>query len=256
MFNEKTAPQNDDFAPASLGASACPAPVTPLEFEGKAVRMSVDESGNPWWVANDVCDVLGIANPRDAMSRLSDDEKGVALTDTPGGPQELALANEPGVYRLVMRSRKPEAEAFRRWLFHEVIPSIRRHGFYVRPGQDPVVALMETLRDRRLAELKLAREQEALSRRVDGVARTAGAALAVAQSNHGHYSVLGWARLCEVEMDLPTASRVGKALTGICERRGLTTGRVRDPRFGSVRTYPESVLRDYFGDILDGEANL
>jgi hypothetical protein len=49
---------------------------------------------------------------------------------------------------------------------------------------------------------------------------------------------------------------VGKTLTGICERRGLSTGRVRDPRFGYVRTYPESVLRDYFGDILNGEANL
>ena len=111
-------------------------------------------------------------------------------------------------------------------------------------------------RDQRLAELELARRQDEISCRVDNVARTADAALAVAQSNHGHYSVLGWARLCEIRLDLATASRVEKTLTAICERREISMGRVRDPRFGSVRTYPEHILREFFGNVLNGEVNL
>ena len=229
----------------------------PLEFEGQPTRVLFDEAGNPWWVAQDVCAILGIQNANDALAKsLDDDEKGVDSIYTLGGLQKVAVINEAGLYSLILRSRKPDAKKFKRWVTHEVIPSIRKHGCYVRPGQDPVVALMETLRDRRLAELELTRRQDELSCRVDNVARTADAALAVAQSNHGHYSVLGWARLCEIRLDLATASRVGKTLTAICERREIAMGRVRDPRFGSVRTYPEQILREFFGNVLNGEVNL
>jgi len=238
-------------------AAAFSPPSLPLEFEGQAVRMRIDEEGNPWWVARDVCDILGIQNANDALAKsIDEDEKGVDTVYTPGGSQQMATVNEAGLYSLILRSRKPDAKKFKRWVTHEVIPSIRRHGFYVRPGQDPVVVLMETLRDRRLAELEMTRRQDAMDRRLGDVALTANAALAVAQCNHGHYSVLGWSRLCGMKIDLQTASRVGKVLTAICERRGLPTERVRDPRFGSVRTYPESVLREFFGDFLNGRVEL
>lgn len=86
-------------------------------------------------MASDVCKALGIANNRDAVARLDEDEKGVALTDTLGGVQNLTTVNEPGLYALVLSSRKPEAKAFKRWITHEVIPSIRKHGGYVA-GQE------------------------------------------------------------------------------------------------------------------------
>ncbi len=92
-------------------------------------------NGEPWFVASDVCKALGIANNRDAVARLDEDEKGVALTDTLGGVQNLTTVNEPGLYALVLSSRKPEAKAFKRWITHEVIPSIRKHGGYVA-GQE------------------------------------------------------------------------------------------------------------------------
>ncbi|MGI6634208.1 MAG: phage antirepressor KilAC domain-containing protein [Christensenellales bacterium] len=95
--------------------------------------------GEPWFVAADVCRALDIINNRDAMSRLDEDEKGVALTDTPGGMQEMTVVNEPGLYALVLGSRKPEAKAFKRWITHEVIPSIRKHGFY---GTDVAIERM------------------------------------------------------------------------------------------------------------------
>ena len=87
--------------------------------------------GEPWFVAADVCKALEVRNNRDAISRLDADEKGVALTDTLGGQQELAIVNEPGLYTLVLGSRKPEAKAFKRWITHDVIPTIRKTGGYV-----------------------------------------------------------------------------------------------------------------------------
>ena len=87
--------------------------------------------GEPWFVAKDVCEALGISNNRDALARLDEDEKGVALTDTPGGKQRVQTVNEPGLYTLALSSRKPEAHAFKRWVTHEVLPALRRDGAYV-----------------------------------------------------------------------------------------------------------------------------
>ena len=88
------------------------------------------EDNEPWFVAKDVCDCLDLSNSRKALSRLEDDEKGVTLSDTLGGKQEMATVNEYGLYSLVMSSRKPEAKEFKRWVTHEVLPSIRKYGSY------------------------------------------------------------------------------------------------------------------------------
>lgn len=101
--------------------------------DGRQVR-TIIRNGEPWFVAKDVCEILEIANYRDALSRLDEDEKGVVTTDTPGGRQQVSVVNEPGLYRLIFTSRKEEAERFKRWLAHEVIPSIRKTGAYVAKG--------------------------------------------------------------------------------------------------------------------------
>ena len=105
-----------------------------FNYRGKGVRV-VFKNGEPLFVAADVCRILEIGNSRDAAARLDDDEKGVVLTDTPGGPQEMTAVNEPGLYHLILSSRKPEARAFKRWVTHEVLPSIRRTGSYHRIPQ-------------------------------------------------------------------------------------------------------------------------
>jgi len=91
---------------------------------------------NPVWVAKDVCDVLEIKNNRDALTSLDSDEKDVVKADTPGGTQELAGVTEPGLYRLIFKSRKDGAKAFQRWVFHEVLPQIRKTGGYQKPVVD------------------------------------------------------------------------------------------------------------------------
>ncbi|MFD8919424.1 Bro-N domain-containing protein [Streptomyces sp. NPDC059569] len=97
-------------------------------FEGAEVR-TVLADGEPWWVASDVCSVLDVQSGR-ALARLDEDEKGLRSTQTPGGQQMLSYVNEPGLYSLVLGSRKPQAKAFKRWITHEVIPALRKHGSY------------------------------------------------------------------------------------------------------------------------------
>lgn len=138
-------------------------------FDGAQVRALTDENGEPWFVAKDVCDILGITNSRDAMSSLDDDEKGVANTDTPGGRQNVSIVSEPGLYVLIGKSRKPEAKEFRRWVNHEVLPSIRRHGAYAtdkvidRIIEDPDfgITLLTQLKDERAKRLDAERTIEA-----------------------------------------------------------------------------------------------
>lgn len=103
-----------------------------FDFHGKQLR-TVIKNNEPWFVAKDVCDILEINNPSQALTRLDDDEKGLILNDTPGGKQKMMHVNEYGLYALVLSSRKPEAKRFKRWITHEVIPSIRKHGAYMTP---------------------------------------------------------------------------------------------------------------------------
>lgn len=99
-----------------------------------AVR-AVTLEGEPWFVAADVCRALGLGNSSKAVMPLDDDEKGITNSNTLGGEQKMVIVSEPGLYSLIVRSRKPEAKAFKRWITHEVIPSIRKTGGYIA-GQE------------------------------------------------------------------------------------------------------------------------
>ena len=99
-------------------------------FEGMSVRVKVGADGEPWFVAADVCAVLEIGNPSQAVSRLDDDER--TLISNEGGSPTNAVS-EAGLYSLVLSSRKPEAKAFKRWVTHEVLPQIRKTGAYAAP---------------------------------------------------------------------------------------------------------------------------
>jgi len=101
-------------------------------YNGNEVR-TVQKDGEPWWVLKDVCEVLGISKYRDTAARLEDDEREPIRVDTLGGAQEMLCVNESGLYNVIIRSDKPEAKPFRKWVTSEVLPSIRRHGAYMTP---------------------------------------------------------------------------------------------------------------------------
>lgn len=106
------------------------AKIQTFNFDSDQIRVIHDDKGNPWFVANDVCAILDIANSRDALSRLDDDEKGVVSTYTLGGEQQQSSINESGLYSLVLSSRKPEAKRFKKWVTSDVLPTLRKTGSY------------------------------------------------------------------------------------------------------------------------------
>ena len=115
---------------------------------------TVEINGEPWFVANDICYALDLTNTTMAMSRLDEDER---TKFNLGRQGEANVVNEFGLYNLVLASRKPEAKQFKRWITHDVIPTIRKHGAYMTDGiiertlQDPdyLIQLATTLKEER-----------------------------------------------------------------------------------------------------------
>ena len=101
-----------------------------FENSGLGSVRVVMQGGEPWFVAKDVCECLELTNTAQTISYLDDDEKGITTNDTPGGKQEMSIISEAGLYSLILRSRKPEAKAFKRWVTHDILPSIRKTGGY------------------------------------------------------------------------------------------------------------------------------
>ena len=104
-------------------------------YEGNEVR-TVQRSGETWWVLRDVCEILDLTTPARVAERLDEDEVSLAhIIDSIGRNQETTIVNESGLYNVIIRSDKPEAKQFKRWITHEVLPSIRSHGAYMTPAK-------------------------------------------------------------------------------------------------------------------------
>ncbi|MCG9026847.1 BRO-N domain-containing protein [Laribacter hongkongensis] len=104
------------------------APAT-FSFESHAVR-TINRDGEIWFILNDVTEALAFTRGRNAARMLDDDERGAHIVSTLGGKQELTIINESGLYSLILRSRKPEAKRFKKWVTSEVLPTIRKTGTY------------------------------------------------------------------------------------------------------------------------------
>lgn len=105
-----------------------------FNYQNNEVR-TVEMGGEPWFVLKDVCNILGISKYRDTAARLDADERGSVEVDTLGGTQQVIAVNESGLYHVILRSDKPEAAPFRKWVTSEVLPSIRKNGGYIA-GQE------------------------------------------------------------------------------------------------------------------------
>lgn len=132
-------------------------------------------NGEPWFIAADVCRALEIGNSRQALTRLDDDEKNtVILNDGIPGNPNTAIINEAGLYALVLSSRKPEAKAFKRWVTHEVLPSIRQHGAYMTEATleralsepDFLISLATKLKEEREARIAAELDKAVLTQQV------------------------------------------------------------------------------------------
>ena len=128
-------------------------------FEQRTPVRLLDRDGEVWFVLNDVCQALNLANPRRAAQRLDDDEKGVTIGDTLGGQQLLSVVNEAGLYSLILTSRKAEARRFKRWVTHEVLPALRRTGKYEMQQTELLEQVVPYLHDQQLRVLHAWRQQ-------------------------------------------------------------------------------------------------
>lgn len=108
--------------------------VTHFSFEDSPVRTLTDKLGEVWFVAKDVCEVLDLDHITNALKGLDDDELTVTKLQSGGQSREMKLISESGLYTLVIRSNKPQAKPFRRWVTHDVLPAIRKTGSYGIPG--------------------------------------------------------------------------------------------------------------------------
>lgn len=120
-----------------------------FDFNESPVRVELIED-NPWFVLADLCRVLELTNPSMVCESLDDDEKGLSSADTLGGRQKMLTVSESGLYALVFKSRKPEAQTFRKWVTAEVLPALRKTGKYEvpqTPGIEDRVSLLQFVRE-------------------------------------------------------------------------------------------------------------
>ena len=109
--------------------------IIPFSFESTEIRAIANDQGEPWFVASDVAEVLGYREAYHMVRLLDDDEKGPHIVGTPGGEQEMTIISESGLYACILKSRRPEAKVFRKWVTGEVLPSLRKTGRYAVPTE-------------------------------------------------------------------------------------------------------------------------
>ena len=182
----------------------------------------------PWWVLADVCKALGLTTPSRVAERLDEDERmGVALTDPHGREQETNCVNEPGLYSLVLGSRKPEARAFKRWVTHEVIPSIRKNGMYaiddLLENPDLLIEAASKLKAERQRRMQAEQERAALEEALDR-SKEWYSIKRVAALNGVSWKTFDWRRL--------------KAFG---ELQGCPVRKIFDANYGEVNVYHRSI---------------
>lgn len=228
-------------------------------------------NGEPWFVARDVCAVLG-TETRDLPDILEHDEQRPivdiihTLNDSTGLRRDSRIISEPGLYSLILRSRKPEAKAFKRWVTHEVIPSIRKHGLYAteevvdRILDDPdfgITLLQRYKFEREQRQLAEAQRDEAIRTKAEiGSRREATAmntASVLSKQNEKLRTEIGDSRtwkqvkalpwFLEVFIDVPAAYSVaGRKLSELSRRLGYEIREVEDTRYGIVKAYHADVI--------------
>lgn len=145
-------------------------------------------NGDPWFVGLDACKILRITNHRSSLALLDDDERGVHTVDSPSGLQEYVIISEAGLYSLIMRSRRPEAKAFKRWVTHDVLPSIRKTGSYSAGVPQSFTEALRLALDQQLALDAKNKELEAQSKEL-AVAVPKAQVFDVLAGLEGDYSV-------------------------------------------------------------------
>lgn len=226
-----------------------------------SVRVQMDNQGNPWFCLLDVCNILNLTTPSRVAERLFGD--GVSLThdvDSLGRRQDLMFINEPNLYKLIMASRKPEAEAFQRWVCYDVIPSIRKTGSYnVNEPKLSFTDFMIKLSgqvDQNVSDIKnlfttTDRHTQAINNNTQAIDVNTQCINILNEkveiiSNESYLTINAFATFKNVPLTLDLAQRLGQIATRTCNERGIFVAPVKHPIWGSVNMYPIAILDEVF----------
>lgn len=193
-----------------------------FDYNSNKVR-TVERDGEPWFVLKDVCQILRLGTPARVAERLDSDEKGVSQIHTPGGMQDATIINESGLYSVILRSDKPEAKPFRKWVTSEVLPSIRRHGIYAADTQPKAMTdyqqMMAQTRQHNIA-IQKARLLNQIASEYEGTYRQVLQAYATKELT-GDFLL----PLPKLEEKTYTAGEIGKRLGISANKVGVLTNR-------------------------------
>lgn len=216
-----------------------------LKFEGHDVRMIV-KNGEPWWVAKDVCDVLGINNPSDAVKRIdTDDLEQIEVIDAIGRKQKSWVVNEPGLYSLILRSDKPQARRMKNWLTREVLPSIRKTGKYEVAAPAPTkFEIMRNMLDAWEAhEMQLMHHDRQIGS-LNSHVTTLEHRVDMFGADTDYRTIRAYCRQHGIKVSERGANMIGKRAAIMCRNRGIEIGKVADERHGQVNSYPVDVIAE------------
>jgi len=215
-----------------------------FKFDNKQeIRVVQGDDGEPWFVAADLCQSLGIVNVSQALTRLDEEEiDDIISNDTAGRPNQYKIVSEPGMYSLVMASKKPESKRFKRWVTSEVLPAIRKTGSYSMVKQEdmsPAKAL--------LAVVQHMVEQEEILAEHDHRLMAMEARLSAVDEGSQYFTILAYARIRGMKIDNKTAQVDGMRCARWSRANGYPVGQAPDARFGTVGTYHIDALEAVFG---------
>ena len=229
-----------------------------FEFNSSEVRvLTID--GEPWFVAKDVCAILDVTDVSKALERLDEYEKRVLARESldtlmnlnrADHTARLSVISESGLYALALSSRKPKAKPLRKWVTSEVLPSIRKTGSY-SVAKTPAEMLLEYAKvmvehERRLAKVEAENQQLKETLEVVEMEVQANTAeLERFRNGHGYYySIAGYCSKLGQQRPLQWMNNQGRKASAMCRQKGIVPEKVSDPRWGTVNTYPDSILNE------------
>ena len=203
-----------------------------------------------WFCIKDVCDILELTNPTVVAKRLDEDEKAKFDLGLKNG--ELTnFTNESGLYTLILRSDKPEAKPFRKWITSEVIPAIRKTGKYEEKPMTSAQYLLQQAQwmveaENRMSNIEnnVAQTSQSIGNIKKDITRIEHNERRTVTSNH--LTVIAYANMKGIKPNTYNSSVMGRKATKVCRTRGLLTGTVVDSKYGLINTYPLEVLDEIF----------
>nr|BDD46987.1 hypothetical protein 5 [Desulfobacteraceae bacterium] len=209
--------------------------IIPFNYNSHRIRVIRDKNGQPWWIAKEICEILDLSNVSMVVQSLDDDERSKFNLGRQG---DAWLINEPGLYSLILKSRKPEAKKFKRWITHEVLPAIRKNGKYEVGNLSEIDLIIRSAKALKTIELKQIEHDKRL-------------ASLEAKSHHnsgqtGYWTITAWCRLNNLKISLDEAMKKGRDAARLSNQWGVEIGKVPDERFGVVNSYREDILEEIF----------